>query len=143
MDRRTFINSVAGGYLAAPLLTGAAMAQTVPGSDVAISFAGKVRGANLTTKPGYPLPSAMWVAWDWNGWIRPQLDCAVALGCNAVRLMGDTAMVMKGTLSQATYNARWRQFVAYCASQGLAVYYTGCSPYDTNGADKGTTEAHP
>jgi hypothetical protein len=141
MDRRTFIHSVAGGYLAGQLVTGAS-AQTVPPGNVTVNFTGKVRGANLTTKPGYPLQSAMWIAWDWDGWIRPQIDCAVALGCNAVRLMGDVAMVMKANLSQSTYNARWQQVVAYCVSQGLAVYYTGCSPYDTNGQDNGNMAAY-
>jgi hypothetical protein len=84
----------------------------------------------------------MWTAWDWDGWIRPQVDCAVALGCNVVRLIGDVAMVMNGTVSQSSYNARWEQFVAYCVGQGLAVYYTGTSPHDTNGRRNGNIAAY-
>lgn len=141
MDRRTFISTVAAGYVGAPLLADA-QTMEMPRGDGSINFAGKVRGANLTTKPGSPHLSAMWAAWDWDGWIRPQVDCAVALGCNAVRLMGDVAMVMNGTISQSTYSARWQQFVAYCVSQGLAIYYTGSSPYDTNGRSNGNVAAY-
>src|SRR5436309_1926144 len=80
MDRRTFVNTVAGGCLATPFLA-RAQKPVITTTGVAINFVGKIHGANLTTKPGHPLLSALWIEWDWIGWVRPQLDCAVALGC--------------------------------------------------------------
>ena len=102
-----------------------------------LNFVGKVKGLNLTAKPGAPMERAYWLEWDWDGWIRPQLDCAVALGCNTIRILGDVAMVLNGQMSQATYNARWTQLANYCQANGLAVHYTGCATYDVNGVDNG------
>jgi hypothetical protein len=102
----------------------------------------RIKGINLTSKPGHPLESAYWIEWDWDGWIRPQLDVAAALGCNAVRIIGDVAMVLNGQITQAVYNARWQQFAAYCQQRGLGVYYTGCATYDTNGGDNGSIAAY-
>jgi hypothetical protein len=107
--------------------------------SAALNFAGKVKGVNLTTKPGAPSLGAMWGSgWDWDGWMRPQIDCAVALGANAIRIIGDVLCVINGTLSQASYNARWQQVAAYCAANNLALYYTGCSLTGTDGSSNGT-----
>ncbi len=144
MDRRKFLGAVAGGMLAAPLDAAAQEAGSSGpqkdrrGLSTAVNFAGKVKGVSLTSKPGRPLESAYWIEWDWIGWIRPQIDCAVALGANTVRLIGDVAMVIVGAISQATYNARLQQIVKYCVDNGLAYYYTGCAPYGTDGVDNGT-----
>ena len=32
-----------------------------------VNFAGKVKGVNLTNKPGAPSERAYWVEWDWDG----------------------------------------------------------------------------
>jgi hypothetical protein len=148
MDRRTFLGTMAGGLFGAPV--DAAVEQVgnnnrlsdLDGRRAPVNFAGKVKGVNLTSKPGAPSPRAYWTEWDWSGWIRPQIDCAIALGANAIRIIGDVAMVLNGGMRQATYNARLLQLIAYCADNRLALYYTGCSPYDTNGADNGTTASY-
>lgn len=144
MDRRKFLGTVAGGLLAAPLdAAGEQTGSSGPLKDrrdvsTAVNFAGKVKGVSLTSKPGRPLESAYWIEWDWTGWMRPQIDCAIALGANTVRLVGDVAMVTSGALSQAAYNARLQQVVKYCVDNGLAYYYIGCAPYATDGANNGT-----
>jgi hypothetical protein len=144
MDRRKFLGTVAGGVLVSPLDVAAEQAGSSGplkdrlGGSTAVNFAGKVKGVSLTSKPGRPLESAYWIEWDWTGWIRPQIDCAIALGANTARLVGDVAMVASGALSQATYNARLQQVVKYCVDNGLAYYYLGCAPYGTDGANNGT-----
>jgi len=160
MDRRTFLGTMAGSVVAAPI--GVAVEQgerdrlliDLNGMRPAVNFAGKVKGVNFTSKPGAPSQRAYWMEWDWSGWIRPQIDCAIALGANAIRIMGDVAMLLNGGVSQitnprlyqrmtqATYNARLQQLMAYCVENHLALYYTGCSPYDTNGADNGNIAAY-
>ena len=93
---------------------------------------------SIASKPGRPLESAYWIEWDWtDGYVR-EIDCAIAVGANAVRLIGDVAMVVGGTIAQATYNARLQEIVKYCVDNGLAYYYTGCAPYATDGANNGT-----
>src|SRR6266566_894356 len=135
MDRRKFLGTVAGGMLAAPLDTGGEQARSSGslkdrrGVNTPVNFAGKVKGVNLTFKPGAPLERAYWIEWDWSGWIRPQVDCAIALGANAIRILGDVAMVLSGGMPQATYNARLQQLMAYCVENHLALYYTGCATY--------------
>jgi hypothetical protein len=67
----------------------------------------------------------MWIEWDWTGWIKPQIDNAVALGANCVRLIGVIPDVCNGNLSQATYLARWQQFLDYTVSLGIYAYPCG------------------
>lgn len=111
-------------------------------ADVAINLTGKVKGWNLTAKPTQDTESAYWLEWDWDGWIREQIDYAMSLGANAIRLIGDVAMVINGTggMTQAIYNTRLAQLVAYCAANGVSVYYTGCATYGA--ADNGTITAY-
>jgi hypothetical protein len=155
----------------------------------------KVRGANVVTKPGFNW-NHLWSEWDWNNWIRPQIDRAAALGLNAVRFIalpwvifattesmlhpswaGSTAYsevgrvrkngtrlyrvttagtsassggptgtgssITDGTvvwsyvrlanlapLTQAQFDARWAQFVEYCAQKSLMVYPVLCTTED-------------
>src|SRR2546429_3540278 len=106
MDRRRFLGAVAGGMLVSPRDAAAEQGGSSGplkdrrGVSTAVNFPGKVKGVSLTSKPGRPLESAYWSEWDWNGWIRPQIDCAIALGANTARLVGDVAMVTSGALSQ-------------------------------------------
>ena len=105
MDRRTFLGAVTGGLVVAPVdsageQTGSnALTEGLAGTSKAVNFAGKVKGVNLTSKPGAPSERAYWVEWDWSGWIRPQIDCSIALGANAIRIIGDVAMVLKRSVS--------------------------------------------
>src|ERR1700692_4070008 len=106
MDRRKFLGTVAGGLLVSPHNAAGEQAgssgplQDRRGISTPVNFAGKVKGVSPTSKPGRPLESAAWSEWDWTGWIRPQIDCAIALGANTARLVGDVAMVASGALSQ-------------------------------------------
>lgn len=88
-----------------------------------IPFGTLIRGGNITvdntTWPG------LWAAWDWDGWIKFQIDELAALGGNCVRLMGGVAGVADGTYSQATYLAHWEQFLDYTASVGIHAYPCG------------------
>jgi hypothetical protein len=106
-------------------------------ADIPVNFSGTVRGVNLTTAPGDYSLEDLWSNWNWSGWIRPQIDKALALGAKAIRLIGSVQVVNLGTISQATYNARMAQFCAYCVANGLAIYPTGCATYGTGGTPNG------
>ena len=67
----------------------------------------------------------MWTVWNWNGWIKWQVDQAVALGCNSVRLIGAVNAVHDGAITLGQYLAQWAQFLDYTASLGLKVYPCG------------------
>jgi hypothetical protein len=89
----------------------------------------KIRGGNITVKPSGQGWQGMWAEWDWTNWIKPQVDRAVALGMNTVRVIGsaecvivDPIPVTLPKISQATYLARWQQLVEYCQSVGLYLY---------------------
>lgn len=47
----------------------------------------KLRGGNISLKRGYQWAS-LWSEWDWDNWIKPQIDRTVALRLNAVRIIG-------------------------------------------------------
>jgi hypothetical protein len=75
---------------------------------------------------GWP---AMWSAWNWDGWIKPQIDLMVGngVGCNAVRVQGAAYAVQNGTIPMGTYLARWTQLIEYCRERGVYVYPCGCT----------------
>lgn len=94
----------------------------------------KIYGCNIASKKSYGVDTAygaawlaLWNAWDWDGWIKPQIDwaCGNNIGCNCIRLIGSLEGVYAGTFTQNTYNSRWIQLVEYCASLGVYVYFTG------------------
>jgi hypothetical protein len=66
----------------------------------------------------------MWTVWDWDNWIKPQIDDAAAIG-NTVRLWGSTQAFLAGNISEDTYFAQWQQMLDYCASKGLNMLPTG------------------
>jgi hypothetical protein len=68
--------------------------------------------------------AAMWTVWDWDNWIKPQIDDAAAVG-NAVRLWGSTQCFLSGDITEDVYFARWRQMLDYGASKGLYMLPTG------------------
>lgn len=148
MDRRKLLGTLAAGLFAAPL--DAAVQQVGSnelmgkqgGTSTLVNFARKIKGVNLTSEPSGPSQRAYRTEWNWLGWIRPQIDCAMALGANAIRIIGDVAMVLNGAMTRATYNARLQQLMVHCVENHLMFYYTGCSVYDTNGADNGNIAAY-
>lgn len=94
----------------------------------------RLRGANIacSAKPlgqpwknfGTSVWAAMWTVWDWDNWIKPQIDDAAAVG-NAVRLWGSTQTFLAGNITEDVYFARWQQMLDYCATKGLFMLPTG------------------
>lgn len=93
----------------------------------------KIFGCNIASKQSYGIGTnygnawvALWNAWDWTGWIKPQIDFAVGeCGCNCIRLIGSLEGVFAGTFSQSTYNTNWKQLIDYCSGLGVYTYFTG------------------
>jgi hypothetical protein len=109
----------------------------------------RLRGSNIVCT-GYPLGkfwktygttvwAAMWTVWDWNNWIKPQIDDAAALG-NTVRLWGSTQTFLAGNITEEKYFAQWRQLLDYCAAKGLYMMPTG-SDLQTGFAESITSSA--
>lgn len=119
-----------------PLLIPAPWYQPKP--NVPLPSNVRLRGGNIVCN-AFPGPSgqvwsdygptvwdAMWAVWDWEGWIKPQIDDLVSLGGNAVRLWGGGSLVNPaGLMTMSTYLAQWKQLLDYCASLNLYVYPTG------------------
>jgi glycoside hydrolase-like protein len=92
----------------------------------------RLRGVNIVPSFGVKyLPvdkesvwAAMWRTWDWNGWLRPQLDDAAKIA-NGIRFFGNTACIAQGSVTTADYLARWKQLLDYCAAKNLYVYPCG------------------
>jgi hypothetical protein len=94
----------------------------------------RLRGSNIvaTSNPlgqpwttyGTTIWAAMWTVWDWDNWIKPQIDDAAAVG-NAVRLWGSTQTFLAGNITEDAYFAQWRQMLDYCASKKLYMLPTG------------------
>jgi hypothetical protein len=91
----------------------------------------RLRGVNIVPTFAAVIPadqhsvwSAMWRVWNWNGWIKPQIDDAAAIG-NAIRFFGNTHCIAQGNITQATYLAQWRQVLDYSVAKGLFIYPCG------------------
>lgn len=97
----------------------------------------KLKGGNICPHPVTGAtsgdssgPGALWAEWDWENWIKPQIDRAVALHMNAIRINCNPAVITSNynsywpaiTLSQ--YLARCNQLASYCQSKGLYLYPT-------------------
>lgn len=106
----------------------------------------KVKGVNFTLHPDHgnePRPAGhpgnwdqMYAAWDWDGWIKPQLDRIVAAGGNMTRTIGGInglPVFGRNSYTEATYFNRLRQLYDYCGEIGLAV--------EGNGWDRGQWRA--
>lgn len=88
-----------------------------------------LKGSNIAPK-GSDIDSghswrSFFSTWDWEGWIKPQVDLVRAAGGNVVRLIGDVRGVNDGTFTLNAYLSRWQQLIEYCATQGILVYSAG------------------
>lgn len=72
--------------------------------------------------------TASYVSYDFANDFKPRFDGAKALGFNCVQYFGDIVGVGQGTITLATYLARRKQGLDYCAKIGLFVLPIG-SPY--------------
>ena len=128
ISRKTFLR-VATGAIATTALFGSVLALAVPDAlgGPKIPAGLKLRGANHVCnfdQGDSDSWAALWEVWDWNGWLKPQLDDIRSVG-NAVRFWGFTLPVANGTLTLTQYLAHWRQVLDYTHSLGLLLYATG------------------
>lgn len=95
------------------------------------SFGSKIRGINAvpkSTHPGFTLDEYLWMAWDWTGWVKKQVDVSVALGANCLKLTGCNAAYMHFPASRSAILSQLRQYVEYCAGLNVMVYEGGAAP---------------
>lgn len=87
----------------------------------------RIRGSNVTVEPGSDGWPDLFLNWDWEGWIKPQIDRLVTVGGNLIRLISAAGAVVQPAfgLDRETHHARWTQFLDYCESLGIYVYPCG------------------
>jgi hypothetical protein len=95
----------------------------------------KIRGGNIAPKPGGHAWKGLFAEWDWINWIKPQVDRAIALGLNAIRLIGGPECIFVAPadltqITQAQYDAHWTQLATYCLQNGLYLYPCLVSKWD-------------
>lgn len=83
-----------------------------------------LKGSNIVPKANQGF-DMLFAEWDWNGWIKPQIDLIHEYGGNTVRLIGDIAGVNAGTFTQSYYAGRWAELINYAASLGMYTYPAG------------------
>lgn len=97
--------------------------------ELAIGSGDRIRGVCLGPAVedfrGDSAWTGLWQRWDWEGRIRNELDDAVAVGANCVRLIGNTHAVTSNVISRDLYLSRWQQFLDHCSGAGLLVYPCG------------------
>lgn len=54
------------------------------------------------------------------------MDDAISLGANCIAIIGSTAAVTSGDITQATYLARWQQVLDYLTAGGVYALPVGC-----------------
>jgi hypothetical protein len=122
------------GAVALPLLaTGCSPngnpGQFKPTNLLKIGEHGRIRGVNIAPGPddwdGDSPWAELWSTWDWDGRIKDEVDDAVSVGANCLRLIGNTHVVTSGALTEEVYLQRWTQFLDYAKSRGLWVYPCG------------------
>lgn len=95
----------------------------------------KVRGGNIVVKSYGGSWGGLFSEWDWDNWIKPQVDRARILGMNTIRLIGNPGIVFTPagegypviTLEQ--YISRWRQLADYTKSLGMMLYPALCEKW--------------
>jgi len=96
----------------------------------------KIFGANIVPKKADITGGQSWgnmiLSWDWDGWIKPQIDLIAGnnVGGNCIRIIGEVYGIATGMYTEAFYLARHRQLADYCASIGVHLYAC-CSGKDT------------
>lgn len=71
--------------------------------------------------------SQMYLNWDWEGWIKPQIDSTTGngVGCNVIRMIGGNYGIAAGVYTQDYYDACVLQVANYCNSIGVYFYAVG------------------
>jgi hypothetical protein len=95
----------------------------------------KVKGGNIVVKSSGGSWGGLFSEWDWDNWIKPQIDRARALGMNTVRLIGNPGIIFLPAgenypaITQEQYIARWRQIAEYTRSLGMMLYPALCEKW--------------
>jgi hypothetical protein len=98
--------------------------------NILFPSAGKINGGWLQPNPAAVGAVAathhhdLWALWDWDGWVKPQLDHGMAIGINTFSAIGDLYGVANGSIPIATYRAMQLQIATYLAEHGA--YYMPC-----------------
>lgn len=114
-----------------------------------LNFSGrKILGASLAPNPNDPggLISAydmrqMWQVWDWDGWIKPQIDFMLGnCGFNTIRILGAVWDVASELIPASEYLSKSMQLAKYLAERGAYYYPNGSSinsyiDYDLSAGD--------
>ena len=102
-----------------------------------------LKGANIAVKPAYYswggrdssfVWAALWDEWDWDNWIKFQIDAAKVLGANTIRMIGDVAGIYSGMFTRVEYLTRLEQVLNYLAIQNMYMYYCGGDLRNSAGA---------
>lgn len=73
-----------------------------------------VRGINLGIGPNTISTTTHWNTWDWDGWIKPNLDIIKRLGANTVRIQGSWTAY---NADPAGYKTKFQQVMNYCRDE--------------------------
>lgn len=100
------------------------------GQDDLLPGGGKIRGLNLVASQaqwqhaGNAAGDGWAVLWRWwdLAWLQAQLDDAVDMGVNVVRVMGSVVGIARGYYTEAAYLDLWSIFIDECTDRGLYVY---------------------
>lgn len=84
----------------------------------------RIKALNVVIAPGQQWAN-LWSLWEWDRLIRAQIDVAISMGCNAVKI---TASGINGEAgsnypSDATLLARIQEFCGYAQSHSMGVYW--------------------
>jgi len=96
----------------------------------------KLRGGNIVVKPGYNWNHLI-AEWDWNNWIKPQIDRAVKLGLNAVRMISGPRVILEATVSWTAWVGSTSYSVGNVVSKSGKAYQ--CTTAGTSASSGGPT----
>ena len=76
------------------------------------------KGVNITVSPaaGESNWPALWDHWPWNKWIKPQIDKALSIGMNCLKIIGALSFYKQ---NPSAYQDHIRQYCNYALSNGL------------------------
>lgn len=132
------ISSSRRSFLAALLTTPAVIAScATPGAEsdfpqirLKLPNGSRVRGVNIGPggedwNRGDSAWTGLWKRWEWDTRIKNEIDDAVALGANCIRLFGNTHVLSSNEITHDLYFDRWHQFLDYTKSSGILAYPCG------------------
>jgi hypothetical protein len=96
----------------------------------------KLRGGNIVVKPGFNWNHLI-AEWDWDNWIKPQIDRAVKLGLNAVRMISGPRVILEATVSWTAWVGSTSYSVGNVVSKSGKAYQ--CTTAGTSASSGGPT----